>query len=123
MCLGGEHESVRHLEGFMESEGYRVKGVCRAGAVQDHVVAVGIVARMVDAHHDRDVVALGRRRDQRLLGTARLDMTIACSLSVKRPVDSKTISNPDLAQEMATGSRSARTRIRFTFSMRALPST
>src|SRR5690606_3728070 len=53
--------------------GDRREAVGRAGSVRDDVVLVGVVLVFVDAQDERDVLALGRRRDDHLLG-ARLDV-------------------------------------------------
>ena len=70
---------------------------------------VGVVLVEVDAEHDGDVLALGRRGDDDLLGAAASRCLAAFSRSVKKPVDSITTSTPRSPHGSVAGSRSART--------------
>src|SRR6266700_2068498 len=67
------HEAPLDAEGVQQHLGHRHHRVGGAGRVGDDVVAGGIVFGVVDAHHDGDVLALGRRGDDHLAG-ARLEV-------------------------------------------------
>ena len=67
-------------------------------------VRVGVVLVVVDAHDDREVLVLGRRRDDDLLRARRRGAPGPWSASVKRPVDSITTSTPRSFQGSFAGS-------------------
>ena len=64
----GGHQRAIDPEGVLEHLGERHDAVRRARRVGDHVVRRRVVGVVVHAHHDRDVLALGRRADDHLLG-------------------------------------------------------
>ena len=64
------HQALADAEGVVQHLGHRRDAVRRAGRVGDDVVLRGVVLVVVDAHHDRDVLAGGRRRDNDLPGAA-----------------------------------------------------
>jgi len=67
-----------------------------------------VVFLLVNAEDDGDVLATGRRRNDDLFAPP-LKCALAFSASVKRPVDSMTISAPKSRQGILAGSRSAMT--------------
>ena len=69
-----------------------------------------VVGVLVHPEHERDVLVLGRRRDDHLL-RAGLAVGRAFSASVKMPVDSMTMSTPRSPHGSAAGSRSLNDRI------------
>ena len=62
----------------------------------------GVVGLLVDAHDEGAVLALGGRGDDDLLG-AGVDVLLASSALVKRPVDSMTMSTPRSPQRQVRG--------------------
>ena len=61
------HQATLDAELVVEHLGQRAEAVRGARRVRDDRVLRGVVARVVDAHHDRDVLVAGRRRDDDLL--------------------------------------------------------
>ena len=82
-----------------------------AGRVGDDVVLGGVVLVVVDAEDDGEVLVGGRGGDDDLLDGASRGGPWPWSASVKKPVDSTTISAPTEAQSSLAGSRSAKTLI------------
>ncbi|MNY11394.1 hypothetical protein D3C86_1444220 [compost metagenome] len=62
------HHGVDDAEVLVEDLGHRREAVGGAGGVRDDVVLGGVVGLVVDAQDDGDVLALGRSRDDDLLG-------------------------------------------------------
>ena len=96
---------VQHL-------GDRRQAVGGAGGVGHHVVLVVLVGRVVDAVADRQVGALGRCRDDHLLGAAGQVQPPPCRVEVKRPLHSRTMLTPRSFHGSLAGSRSLSTRMR-----------
>ena len=70
------HQAVLDPDGVVEDLGERREAVRRARRVRDDVVLVGVVLVEVDAEADRDVLALGGRRDDDLLRPAAVDVLL-----------------------------------------------
>jgi len=66
--VDGCHEAADDAEALHHDLGHRRDAVRGAGGVRDDVVRGGVVLAVVDAHHDRDVLAAGRRGDDDLPG-------------------------------------------------------
>ena len=69
------HQPLLDAEQVVDDLGGRGEAVRRARGVADDVVAGRVVALLVDAEDDRDVLVLGRRADDDLLG-AGLDVRL-----------------------------------------------
>ena len=82
----------------------------------------GVVGVVVHAEHDGEVLALGRRADDDLLG-ARLEVRGRLLAVGEQPVDSITISTPSSFHGSSAGSRSARTVSSSPSTVMPLPST
>ena len=66
--VDGRHQALDDAELVVEDLRHRGEAVGRARGVGDHRVLRGVVVALVDAHHDGDVLVLGGRRDDDLLG-------------------------------------------------------
>src|SRR6266508_236443 len=64
------HEALLDRELVVQHLRERRDAVGRAGGVREHVVRFRVVGLVVDTEHDRHIRALGRRRDDHLLGAA-----------------------------------------------------
>ena len=96
------HQAFLDAEAFLEQHVHdRREAVRGAGGVGNDVVLRGIVFVVVHAHDDRDVLALARSGDDDLLARRRSRWPLAFSASVKRPVDSMTMSTPRSFQGIA----------------------
>ena len=105
------HQAALDAEQVVDDLGRGREAVRRAAGVADDVVARRVVLVLVDAEHDRDVLALGRGADDHLLRAGRRCGPWPCSASVKMPVDSRTMSTPRSPHGRAAGSFSLRTLI------------
>jgi hypothetical protein len=86
------HEAGVDADGVVQHLGDRRQAVGGAGGVGDDLVILGQLV-VVDAVDDREVGAVGRRRDQHALGAGG-QMREALSLAVKMPVHSSAMSTP-----------------------------
>src|SRR5262249_26353756 len=64
--VDGGHQAPDDAEAVGQHLGHRPDAVGGGGGGRDDVVPRGVVAVVVDAHHDRDVLALGRGGDDHL---------------------------------------------------------
>ena len=62
------HETTLDAEGVVKNLGHGRKAVSGARGIRDDVVGRGVVLVVVDAHDDRDVLALCGSGDDDLLG-------------------------------------------------------
>ena len=69
--VDGGHQTMLHYELVMQHLHHRREAVGSAGGVGDDGVLVSVVQVVVDAQHQRQVFAPGRRGDDDLLGPAR----------------------------------------------------
>ena len=107
--MDGGHQALDDAEALEDHLGDGGEAIGGAGGVGDDSVLAGVVALLVDAHDDGDVLALGGGGDDHLLRAA-VDVGFGLlAASVKTPVDSMTISAPRSRQGSLAGSRSART--------------
>ena len=68
------HQAGLDPEAVVQDLRHRRQAVRGAGGVADHVVMRGVVSLPVHAEDDRDVLVLGRRRDDHLLRPTPIDM-------------------------------------------------
>ena len=78
------HQPLLDAEEVVDDLGRRGEAVRRAAGVADDVVAGRVVAVLVDAEDDRDVLVLRRRADDDLL-SAGVDVRLGLLASVKMP--------------------------------------
>src|SRR5450631_248268 len=78
--VDGRHQTTLDAERVIDDLGHRREAVRGARGVGDDVVLARVVVLVVDAHDDGDVLALGRRGDDDLLGAR--GQVLAAALSV-----------------------------------------
>jgi hypothetical protein len=69
VAVNRHHGPVLEPERVADDFDHGHEAVCGAGRVRQDMMRLGVILVAVDAHHERDVFALGGRRDDDLLGT------------------------------------------------------
>ena len=108
VAVDGVHQPLLDGDQVVDDLGRRREAVRRAAGVADDVMRRRVVAVLVDAEDDRDVLVLRGRADDDLLGAGGRYARLAFSASVKMPVHSSTMSTPRSPQGRFAGSFSAR---------------
>ena len=85
VTVNGGHEPLLDAKAFLEQHvDDRSQTVCRTARVGNDMVLVGVVFVVVDAHNDRDVIALSGSRDNDFFG-AGIEMTLGLCGFGKEP--------------------------------------